>query len=53
MTYCKPIQVKWLITISQDVYNARKCKNLGYMGFLGTFELIAGSHDLIGVSDNS
>ena len=34
--------VKWLIIISKWLIYARKCKNLGNMGFLGIFESIAG-----------
>ena len=43
---------KMHITISECLKYARKCKNLGYMGFLGTFESIAGSHDQIRASHN-
>ena len=44
--------VKWLIIISKWLKYARKCKNLGYMGFLGIFESIAGSYDQIRASHN-
>ena len=41
------IAVSWLITIPKDVQYAGKVNNHGYIGFLGTFESIAGSYDLI------
>ena len=41
------------ITISEYLKFARKCKNLGNMGFLGTSESIAGSHDQIRASHNT
>ena len=44
--------VKWLIIISKWLIYARKCKNLGNVGFLDIFESIAGSYDQIRASHN-